>query len=178
MTVLALSDRRHFGVVFVVACGCLAIAYKPVNHIATVTLVMLGVAGMIIPVPRARIRAMPWVTATAVGLAAFSIGRALASPIGVKANIVGVLSLVVAGICEEIFFRRLIYGSVLARAGEIAALVSSSVLFALVHVPLYGWKAFPIDLAAGLILGWQRQVSGSWTSPAVTHIAANLMQLG
>jgi membrane protease YdiL (CAAX protease family) len=51
------------------------------------------------------------------------------------------------------------------------------VAFALVHLPGYGVSAFPINLAAGLLLGWQRWASGGWSAPALTHIAANLLQL-
>jgi hypothetical protein len=33
----------------------------------------------------------------------------------------------------------------------------------------------PLDLAAGLIFGWQRRATGSWTAPAATHVIANLL---
>jgi membrane protease YdiL (CAAX protease family) len=33
----------------------------------------------------------------------------------------------------------------------------------------------PLDLAAGLLLGWQRQATGSWAVPAATHVVANLL---
>jgi hypothetical protein len=32
----------------------------------------------------------------------------------------------------------------------------------------------PIDFAAGLVLGWQRWATGTWTAPAATHVFANL----
>ena len=75
---------------------------------------------------------------------------------------------------EEAFFRRLVYGALLA-AGPVAAVVGSAVLFAAVHVTVYGVWVLPLDLAAGLLFGWQRQATGSWTVPAVTHAAANLL---
>jgi membrane protease YdiL (CAAX protease family) len=53
--------------------------------------------------------------------------------------------------------------------------VASALLFALVHLPFYGMAAFPVDLGAGLLFGWQRWSSGTWTVPAATHAAANLM---
>ena len=43
------------------------------------------------------------------------------------------------------------------------------------HVPLYGVAAFPVDLGAGLLLSWQRWASGTWTVPAATHTAANVL---
>ncbi len=55
------------------------------------------------------------------------------------------------------------------------AVVGSALLFAAVHVPLYGVAAFPVDLGAGLLFSWQRWASGDWTVPAATHAAANLL---
>jgi membrane protease YdiL (CAAX protease family) len=53
--------------------------------------------------------------------------------------------------------------------------LGGAVLFAAVHVPLYGWAALPVDLGAGLLLGWQRHASGTWLVPAATHAVANLL---
>jgi membrane protease YdiL (CAAX protease family) len=49
------------------------------------------------------------------------------------------------------------------------------VVFALVHLPAYGTAAIPVDFGAGLLFGWQRWASGTWTAPAITHGAANLL---
>ena len=43
------------------------------------------------------------------------------------------------------------------------------------HIPSYGLAAFPVDLGAGLLFGWQRWAAGTWTVPAATHAAANLL---
>jgi membrane protease YdiL (CAAX protease family) len=51
----------------------------------------------------------------------------------------------------------------------------TAVLFAAVHLPLYGAGALPLNLAAGVLLGWQRWATGSWTAPAATHAIANLL---
>ena len=56
-----------------------------------------------------------------------------------------------------------------------AAVVGSAAAFGLIHLPLYGWAAFPVDLGAGLLLSWQRWASGTWAVPAATHAAANLL---
>jgi membrane protease YdiL (CAAX protease family) len=45
----------------------------------------------------------------------------------------------------------------------------------LIHVPAYGWPAFPVDLGAGLLFSWQRLSTGRWSVPAATHAAANLL---
>ena len=75
---------------------------------------------------------------------------------------------------EEAWFRRLCYG-VLAPAGPAFAIFGSAVLFAAVHVAIYGFWVMPLDLAAGVLLGWQRYATGSWATPAVTHVVANLL---
>jgi len=79
-----------------------------------------------------------------------------------------------AGVAEEAFFRRLLYGRLL-RWGAAVALVGSAVAFGLLHVPLHGTAALPIDLGAGLFLSWQRWASGTWAVPAATHALANLV---
>ena len=55
------------------------------------------------------------------------------------------------------------------------AIAGSAVLFAVVHVSVYGFAALPIDLAAGLLLSWQRDATGTWTVPAITHVIANAL---
>ncbi|MEA2702777.1 MAG: hypothetical protein QOD63_722, partial [Actinomycetota bacterium] len=79
-----------------------------------------------------------------------------------------------AAVAEEAFYRRLAYG-VAASAGPVVAVGVSAFAFALVHVTIWGWGVLPLDLAAGLLLGWQRWASGGWSVPAATHVAANLL---
>ncbi len=83
-------------------------------------------------------------------------------------------AVIFAAIAEELFFRRFVYAMLLP-AGAARAIGGTTVLFAVAHVTVYGWWVLPVDLAAGLILGWQRWASGTWTVPAITHIAANLL---
>ena len=110
-----------------------------------------------------------------VGVAAFSIGRLLSSG-GARPAPVGLAVAVntLAAVAEEAFFRRLIYG-ILLRSGVAAAVVGSAVAFAVVHVTVYGAWVLPLDLSAGLVLGWQRWAGGSWRVPAFTHVVANLL---
>ncbi|TMK19265.1 MAG: CPBP family intramembrane metalloprotease [Actinobacteria bacterium] len=81
-----------------------------------------------------------------------------------------------ASVAEELFFRRFLYGA-LARRGAAVAVLGSALAFAVVHIPAYGNRVFLLDLAAGGVLSWQRWASGSWTAPAASHIAANLMTI-
>jgi membrane protease YdiL (CAAX protease family) len=79
-----------------------------------------------------------------------------------------------AAVAEEAFFRRLVYGA-LARHGAAFAVVGSAVLFAAVHLTVYGAWVLPVDLAAGLLFGWQRWATDRWTVPALTHVLANIL---
>jgi membrane protease YdiL (CAAX protease family) len=135
---------------------------------------VLGLIAFVIPLPGgARHVASPVVIT--VGLSAFVAATLLtrapaALPHGPAVLVFGSI----AALGEEAFFRRLVYGT-LAHRGAAIAVVGSAVLFALVHVPLYGPAAFWVDLGAGLILGWQRWASGSWVPAGVTHVAANVL---
>ena len=110
------------------------------------------------------------------GVGAFVVGRVLAagSPAVPPATALVVGLNTLAAVAEEAFFRRLVYGALLA-GGPAVALAGSAVLFAAVHVTVYGLWVLPLDLAAGLLLGWQRRATGSWAVPAVTHAVANLL---
>jgi membrane protease YdiL (CAAX protease family) len=120
--------------------------------------------------------APPAAAVLALGIGAFAVGRLLSAgtppPIEATAFVIGLNTL--AAVSEEAFFRRLVYGALLA-GGPALAVVGSAVLFAAVHVTVYGAWVLPLDLAAGLLFGWQRHVTGSWVVPAVTHSMANLL---
>lgn len=77
-------------------------------------------------------------------------------------------------VAEEIALRGALFGSLLEAGGAPLALAVSSIVFALMHVPLYGWGALPLDLAAGVLLGGLRLLSGGVTAPAVAHVLADL----
>jgi len=109
-----------------------------------------------------------------LGIAAFVFGRAVAGGRPTPWVVDAVALDVMAAIAEEAFFRRFVYDALLV-AGESTAVTGSALLFALVHVPVYGWWVVPLDLAAGLVLSWQRWATGSWGVPAATHAAANVL---
>jgi hypothetical protein len=78
---------------------------------------------------------------------------------------------VVAG-AEEVFLRGALFDAV-PRPG--AAVALGAVLFALLHVPLYGWHVVPLDLAVGVVLGGLRVEAGTAATPVVTHVGADLV---
>jgi hypothetical protein len=115
----------------------------------------------------------------ALGVAAFALGRLLGGgdpPFHAPASSLARLILLnsLAAVAEEAFFRRFAYALFLP-AGTAVAVAGSAALFALVHVTVYGWWVLPLDLAAGLVLSWQRWASGSWRVPAATHVLANVL---
>lgn len=111
----------------------------------------------------------------AIGIGAISLAWWTAGPTApLVIGPAGVLLSLVAAVAEEALFRRLAYGH-LRRFGVPAAIGGAALLFALVHIPSYGLAAFPVDLGAGLLFGWQRWAAGTWTVPAATHAAANLL---
>jgi membrane protease YdiL (CAAX protease family) len=109
-----------------------------------------------------------------VGVAAFLLVRALGVGLRMPVGPRYATAIVLAPVAEELFFRRFVYG-VLRPGGVALAIGGSTVLFAVAHVTVYGWWVLPLDLAAGLILGWQRWASGTWVVPAATHVVANLL---
>lgn len=102
------------------------------------------------------------------------VGRLVGPPVPIPASGVAPVLNVLAAIAEEALFRGLAFGW-LRRSGPVVAVIGTAAAFALIHVPAYGIEALPVDLGAGLLLSWQRMVSGTWSVPAATHAAANLL---
>jgi len=134
----------------------------------------VAVASLLVPVPSDRARLSRWVVLGiglgGVGTAALAAGRPAAFPAAAWAIPLSLL----AAVAEEALLRRVLYAR-LEPAGIATAIGVSAGLFAPLHVPPHGWAAFPVDLGAGLVLSWQRWASGTWTVPAATHAAANLL---
>jgi membrane protease YdiL (CAAX protease family) len=169
------------------AAGCVLLLARPsllpVTGHPTVTLVVLFVTllavGGLWPMsrPAAGVPAVNGTAVLAAGALAFALGRLLAggqAPLPFTALAVALNSL--AAVSEEAFFRRLVYDA-LAPGGVAVAVAGSAVLFAVVHVGVYGAWVLPLDVAAGLVLGWQRWATGSWAVPGATHVVANLVMV-
>jgi len=168
--------------------GCLLLAVRPAlvaytqRPVTTLMLVFvaLGCVGLVatLPVPeRARSASLTTATASVVGIAAFALGRFTAGGRAPGAwSIAIVAANMLAAAVEEVWFRRLWFG-LLEPVGSAYAVIGSAVLFAAVHVAIYGVRILPLDIAAGLLFGWQRATTGSWRAPALTHAAANILVL-
>ena len=170
----------------VLLCGGLALAARPPATLGALMVTgLVGIAGAVVPLPAGRAlshdlgraASRRWLEAVGLGVAAFALARWLQAPaLPWPVAPLTIAGNVLAAVAEELFFRRLTYGWLL-RGGVGVAVGGSAVAFAAVHVPVYGLAVLPIDVAAGLLFGWQRWATGGWSAPAVTHAAANLLQL-
>ena len=89
-----------------------------------------------------------------------------------RLRLVVVTALVVTA--EEVMLRGALLSALDEGAGPMVAVLASSLAFALMHVPLYGWGAVPTDLAAGIWLAGLRYLTGGVAAPAVAHYLADL----
>ncbi len=81
---------------------------------------------------------------------------------------------VLVAFAEELVLRGALFESLTEEFGDIAAVAVTSAIFALIHVPLYGWHVVPLDVGVGLWLGGLRLVSGGVAAPAIAHAVADL----
>lgn len=151
-------------------------ALGPAGRVAGLASVLLAIlaGSLLVPAPR-QPAWIPPAAVLAIGLAAIALASAAGgSPVRTPYATWALPLALLAAIAEEALFRRAAYGA-LERHGALLAVGLTALAFALVHVPLYGTAVFPVDLGAGLLLSWQRWASGTWTVPAATHAAANLL---
>jgi hypothetical protein len=160
-----------------IALGCVALAARHLTYESTFVTALVGGLGLLARGTDGIVSRARWIAVVAAGTAFFGIARLLASPVGIRVTSLGFLTLAIASVAEECFFRRYVYAWA-ARWGAGAAIGVAAVTFALVHVPMYGVRALPVDLAAGALLGWQRWAAGTWTAPALTHLVADFLQVG
>jgi membrane protease YdiL (CAAX protease family) len=136
------------------------------------------------PRPKARKIAPAVAAGAAIGLALVAVG--LVGPALGGTSFVGGLgrpaapfvpwAVVVVGVAvgEEAILRGALFDRLLRAGGVAVALLVTTLAFALLHVPLYGWHVVPLDLAVGLALGGLRLGTGGFVAPAVAHAAADL----
>lgn len=74
---------------------------------------------------------------------------------------------------EEAFLRGALWRACEQTWGSGAALAVTTVGFALLHLPVYGWRALPLDTAVGAVLGGLRMASGGVWAPGVAHLGAD-----
>lgn len=175
-----MTVAERWGWPFAVVAGCALLLARPVLARASarpdVTLAAVLVAVGAVALLRAETSTRARVALPlALGIGALLVARVAG---GGRAALpftgYAVATNTLAAVAEELFFRRLAYG-VLLRWGTGVAVAGSAAAFALVHVTTYGVAVLPLDLAAGVLLSWQRAATGTWRVPAVTHVLANLL---
>jgi len=152
------------GVVFAVALLAVALASgwrpgRPRLGAAALGAAALGVAG-------GGALVATWLVAhgsPGVQVAPLNAGLALWTPV-----------VAVVAVAEEVAMRGALFDALRSWRDDSGALVATTVLFAALHVPLYGIGSLPLDLAAGLLLGGLRIVSRGVLAPAVAHVIADL----
>jgi membrane protease YdiL (CAAX protease family) len=74
---------------------------------------------------------------------------------------------------EEVALRGALFDATERMGGPAAAILVTSLAFAVMHVPFYGPHVLLLDLGVGLALGGLRLMTGGVTAPAVAHVVAD-----
>jgi membrane protease YdiL (CAAX protease family) len=176
MTCAALLVAFGAAVRLRVAVGGAAVAVSPVAGLC-----FAGVLGVLTALTGVRTRlswrAVAWGTAGAAVLCAPPLVRLVGGGHwhGDAPPLSWVVVVGLVAVAEEAFLRGALYQAAEASMpGGAGAAVLTSLCFAALHVPLYGWHSAPLDAAVGLWLAALRRLSGTWTAPAVCHVLADL----
>lgn len=94
-------------------------------------------------------------------------------------SIAAALGVMLRALGEEIFFRGLLGGLLVRRLGFTWGNLLQSVIFLVPHTLLLLidaslWPILPVQFAAGWLLGWLRNKSGSFLPGALVHAVANI----
>jgi membrane protease YdiL (CAAX protease family) len=174
--------RETWAATLVVVVGFAVLVARPFAETATGTRTALfaasyltiGLSSIAVPLERERPHLAPGL-ALLWGFGAVAVAaNASGSPVPLPWSAAALPLSLLAAVAEEALFRRLAFAR-LEPFGPAVAIVGSAMLFGLVHVPAYGLSALPVDVGAGLLFGWQRWASGTWTVPAATHAVANAL---
>jgi membrane protease YdiL (CAAX protease family) len=104
----------------------------------------------------------------------FHVARCLAIGARPEPMLAWVAVTVLVASAEEIVLRGVLIDALDRTLGPASAVAVTSLLFGLIHVPLYGWAVLPVDIAAGVWLAGLRRVSASVAAPTVAHVIADL----
>jgi membrane protease YdiL (CAAX protease family) len=74
---------------------------------------------------------------------------------------------------EEVALRVALFDEIVRLGGPVAAVLVTSLAFAVIHVPFYGPHVLVLDLGVGLALGGLRLMTGGVTAPAAAHVVAD-----
>jgi membrane protease YdiL (CAAX protease family) len=161
-----------------VLAGAPVPAASPMAALLFSAVLLIGVA-----VRRADLGVVNW-TGAALGVAGgvallivslVGLPTIMLGPRATSATLVWWVPLVsLVAVSEELVFRGALFSALRAQRGDAVAVIVTALLFAIVHLPLYGAGAMPIDLCVGVFLGSLRVASGGVTAPAVAHVIADV----
>ncbi|HYK96182.1 MAG TPA: CPBP family intramembrane glutamic endopeptidase [Candidatus Dormibacteraeota bacterium] len=112
------------------------------------------------------------ITVAASSYAGLGVGTALGRPAAPFVPWAAIT--IVVATTEEAILRGRLFDAVRRAGGLVPTLIVTTIAFALMHVPLYGWHVVPLDLAVGLALGGLRLATGGIAAPAAAHAVADL----
>jgi membrane protease YdiL (CAAX protease family) len=81
---------------------------------------------------------------------------------------------ILVAVAEEAVLRGALFDALEDAAGTTATVVLTSLVFGLIHVPLYGWHVVPLDTGVGLLLAGLRLGTGGVAAPGLAHALADL----
>lgn len=94
-------------------------------------------------------------------------------------SIGAVLAVAFRALAEEVFFRGLLGGVFMRRLGFFKGNLLQATVFFLPHLPLLFissglWVIFPVQFAAGWLMGWLRYKTDSFVPGAIVHTVVNV----
>lgn len=156
-------DPLVVGVVFGIALGFVALARSQRPALPAARSVGIGIAVGL---------GLALITVAASAFAGLGAGTLLGRP--AAPFVPWALITIVVATAEEALLRGRLFDAVRRLGGVVPALLITTLAFALMHVPLYGWHVVPLDLAVGLVLGGLRLATGGIAAPAAAHAIADL----
>jgi membrane protease YdiL (CAAX protease family) len=156
-------DPLAIGAAFGLALGSVALARAARPGLPAARSVVIGVAVGL---------GLALITLAASSVAGLGAGTLLGRP-AVPFVAWAAITIVVAS-AEEALLRGRLFDAIRRAGGLAPAMLVTTIAFALMHVPLYGWHVVPLDLAVGLALGGLRLATTGIAAPAAAHAVADL----
>jgi membrane protease YdiL (CAAX protease family) len=154
------ADPLVLGAFF--GAGLLALARRRPRPPAARNLLLGALAGLALVV----------LTSAAAAVAGSHLPTGLGRPAAPFPSWAAITVLVASG--EEALLRGRLFDASRRAGGAGAAILVTTVAFALLHVPLYGWHVVPLDLAVGLGLAGLRLATRGIAAPVAAHAVADL----
>ncbi|MEA2674674.1 MAG: Type prenyl endopeptidase Rce1-like [Chloroflexota bacterium] len=156
-------DPLAVGAAFGLALGSVAVARAGRPTLPAARSIVIGIAVGL---------GLALITIAASSVAGLGAGTLLGRPAALFVPWAAIT--IVVATAEEAILRGRLFDTVRRAGGVAPAMLVTTVAFALMHVPLYGWHVVPLDLAVGLALGGLRLATGGIAAPAAAHTVADL----